>query len=608
MIASSGYRFCRQPSLAIALLAIPALLCWSNNAAAQSAKVLQQRHAADGLVAEALQRQIYGQFDERSRLLEEAIALSPDCRAARWQSGQVYYTRKWLDIKQANAAAADDNRLARYAVHRQKAADTVEGQLKLAAWCKHEGLLDQQRAHLTRVLEMNADEPTARAGLGFKRVGSEWISSEDEKRSVAEEKTRSESLAAWKSTLERIVKSLDSTSVNRRAHAEEQIAAIRDPKAIPAIESILATHSAPAAQWAVRTLAAMSDPQAALALSRIGVETKWKAVRVAAATALKDRPREQFIPGLLSVLVTPTSSKAELYQAPGGRLVLRQVVERGRQNDTQQQVVMTEYRRDAAPGNDGREATSRAISDVQQRTTVRAAAADQQKSLDEQRNSRVMEILSVATGADVLAEPTEWWSWWNKENEIYVSDVKPVQTALVTERVVVRDSVSISSANQTGLSLPPVRTCECLAAGTPVWTETGPRAIETIRIGDRVLSQNVETGELAYKPVLRTTVRAAGPLVRLDLHGEYIQTSGGHPFWVAGDGWKFARNLKAGAVLCALGEPVILSSAQFEGQGETYNLVVADFNTYFVGRSRVLSHDNTLRAATKSVVPGLAAD
>ena len=36
-----------------------------------------------------------------------------------------------------------------------------------------------------------------------------------------------------------------------------------------------------------------------------------------------------------------------------------------------------------------------------------------------------------------------------------------------------------------------------------------------------------------------------------------------------------------------------------------YNLVVADFHTYFVGHSKILSHDNTVRDATDAVVPGL---
>ncbi|HZL90337.1 MAG TPA: hypothetical protein VFB96_18370 [Pirellulaceae bacterium] len=37
----------------------------------------------------------------------------------------------------------------------------------------------------------------------------------------------------------------------------------------------------------------------------------------------------------------------------------------------------------------------------------------------------------------------------------------------------------------------------------------------------------------------------------------------------------------------------------------TYNLVVGDFGTYFVGRQKILAHDFTLRRATSALVPGL---
>ena len=38
---------------------------------------------------------------------------------------------------------------------------------------------------------------------------------------------------------------------------------------------------------------------------------------------------------------------------------------------------------------------------------------------------------------------------------------------------------------------------------------------------------------------------------------------------------------------------------------QTYNLVVADFNTYFVGPEKILTHDVTERRPTRSIVPGL---
>ena len=53
----------------------------------------------------------------------------------------------------------------------------------------------------------------------------------------------------------------------------------------------------------------------------------------------------------------------------------------------------------------------------------------------------------------------------------------------------------------------------CFAAGTNVWTLAGPQAIEKIQVGNRVLAQDVETGELTYKPVLAVTTRAPGPRI-----------------------------------------------------------------------------------------------
>jgi hypothetical protein len=51
--------------------------------------------------------------------------------------------------------------------------------------------------------------------------------------------------------------------------------------------------------------------------------------------------------------------------------------------------------------------------------------------------------------------------------------------------------------------------------------------------------------------------------------------------------------------------PVDLDRVAEAESVETFNLVVADFNTYFVGESGVLVHDITPRRSTAAVVPGL---
>ena len=47
------------------------------------------------------------------------------------------------------------------------------------------------------------------------------------------------------------------------------------------------------------------------------------------------------------------------------------------------------------------------------------------------------------------------------------------------------------------------------------------------------------------------------------------------------------------------------SVEQTDVVARTYNLIVADFHTYFVGYERVLSHDNTVRKAVNATPVGL---
>ncbi len=51
-------------------------------------------------------------------------------------------------------------------------------------------------------------------------------------------------------------------------------------------------------------------------------------------------------------------------------------------------------------------------------------------------------------------------------------------------------------------------------AGTVVQALGGRRPIETIQLGDRVLSQNTTTGELSFQPVIRIDRRKSKPLLR----------------------------------------------------------------------------------------------
>lgn len=77
-------------------------------------------------------------------------------------------------------------------------------------------------------------------------------------------------------------------------------------------------------------------------------------------------------------------------------------------------------------------------------------------------------------------------------------------------------------------------------------------------------------------------------------------------FWVAGEGWVKARDLKAGMFLHTLKGNVCIDNVGSSEVQVTYNLVVADFHSYFAGDEKTLTHDNTIRQPTNMIVPGLA--
>ncbi len=76
-------------------------------------------------------------------------------------------------------------------------------------------------------------------------------------------------------------------------------------------------------------------------------------------------------------------------------------------------------------------------------------------------------------------------------------------------------------------------------------------------------------------------------------------------FWVAGAGWMKARELLSGCELHGVTGTVRVSVTETADEAETYNLIVADFHSYFVGEDKLLCHDNTVRRPTKAKVPGL---
>src|SRR6185295_6814348 len=95
-------------------------------------------------------------------------------------------------------------------------AKTAEGQLALADRCASKKLTEQERAHLTAVLDINPENTDARARLGYRRVNGSWVLDDQIRQNEARAKAIAASIKDWRPRLEQIQDGLTKTSLMQR--------------------------------------------------------------------------------------------------------------------------------------------------------------------------------------------------------------------------------------------------------------------------------------------------------------------------------------------------------------------------------------------------------
>jgi hypothetical protein len=580
---------------------------FSISTAAQAAGKAERKREAAALVSAALQSELAGENDQRAAQLGEALEKTPDFAPALWHAGYVRAGKKWLKVDVLARGQADDARLAAYRLARQKHADTVEGQMELARWCAGKKLVDQQRAHLSRVIELAPNHAEARRLLGQRLVGGQWRSEAELTQASERAAREAADLARWRPRLEALRDRLTHENRRLREAARDELGKIDDPSAAAAIEVGLAPASEELAKLALETLHAMSAPEASLSITRLALSSPWESVRDDAAEKLRSRDKHHYVPYLLAGLAAPVRTQAVLFAAPTGEVFYRHVFFREGQEQNALGTSDINYRPSLLFGDTAEERRNAQrmllaarVNDAVTTAHSREMAVARQNALIGDANGRISGLLAKATGANARATAEEWWSWWDDYEESYLVGPKPVYFAYGCD-----EGSHYPDPYQYMPRLPQVKRVSCFVAGTQVWTETGPKPIEQIQVGDRVFAQDVQTGELALKPVLRTTERPPAEILDVLIGGQTLRCTGGHPFWVTGRGWLKARWLEPGQAVHTVEGATPVDKVVPSGKEATYNLEVADFNDYFVGEAKLLTHDVTSRRPTSAVLPGL---
>jgi Pretoxin HINT domain/HEAT repeats len=222
------------------------------------------------------------------------------------------------------------------------------------------------------------------------------------------------------------------------------------------------------------------------------------------------------------------------------------------------------------------------------------AAVDAYNERVHQDNATVLAALGRVTGQS-LGESQDSWSRWWTDQQGYAVSRNSTPTPTYVENVPIGYTPQVPPVQLVQGPIVEVRQHHsCFAAGTSVRTLTGTRPIESIQVGDRVLTQDARTGRLDYQPVVAAFHNPPNETLRVNAGGASVVATGIHRFWKAGHGWTMARDLKAGDVVRSLGGALAVDSVEAASTQPVYNLQVADSQSFFVGGPGLLVHDNSV--------------
>lgn len=590
------------------------------------------RNSAERVVHSVLQREVDAGVADRAEALQGVARSRRATGAIRWQTGQVRFGRGWSKFESVPKKLAGHKIVRQYRQLRERALKTRDGQLALADWCRRNNLPLRERAHLNAALELseNRDEPVIRKRLGFVNVNNEWVHRDkliEQKQTSIDDRKQ---LVQWLPRVQAWFAKTRKADRDVRDPALRKLRGIQDPTALPALEYVLAKRDVASARLHVDILKNMKTHKAADALGKVAVGSKWESVRKAAALSLRSRPIEAFAPELLALLKLPIDSNVSITRDRTG---VHLVHNASQETQSKRRAV---FERTTVRGNQQQRGPGRRTKALDRLLNPAARLQERADKLeahyaklnDEIRNTnaRVCAVLKDATGLQIDSTPQDWWEWWRAYNQLTKSTkqyraLHYYETRLASipgsrRRLAIPSKlpplppVQEQQLQRPGNPLGPAIQSfgtpkDCLVKGTLIWTDRGRIAVETVQVGDLVLAKHPETGELSYKPVLRTSKRSPEPTVTVTTRGGDIRATGGHAMWISGRGWTKFRDIKQGQRLHGANGSSQILKVKTTARAETFNLLVADFHTYFVGPDATLSHDMTFAEPTDVLVPGL---
>jgi hypothetical protein len=211
-----------------------------------------------------------------------------------------------------------------YETRRRAADHTVTGQWDLAEWCRRHSLPNERAVHLQRVVDLDAEHVAAHRALGHVRLEKGWgtpaevksargfvkhkgkyLGTSDVTATLAEERATeaqrelSKKVKQWHTWL-------TGAHSDLRARAESELAALRDPDAVPALARALRSDSGDERRlFFVKVLSQIDGDRPVPALAAQSLQDESEIVRAAALRCVQQKNGQQAIAVYVRALKNP---------------------------------------------------------------------------------------------------------------------------------------------------------------------------------------------------------------------------------------------------------------------------------------------------------------
>lgn len=565
---------------------------------------------------------------------KQAIAdgLDSSMESLRWHSGQIQIAKEWIFVKELGPSHLNAQ-LEKYQKERGKADLNLNSHRKMARWCQHNDLNSQARAHWFAILELIPSDAEANQALGFVHRDNRWLSPEEMKTIEQRAREDFEAMKVWVPRVRDWVIAMEGQDTKKRLKAIQQLKDVQDPRIVPAIGIALYNVSPDTALHLLDVVVRFKTQNACFLLANLAMTDPSSELGIAAIDGLRKFPYELYVPDFLDMMSSEFQIDHRIaYKGNGAmKLQISQMRELRRKFDVDQ--FQRRFSGNATNVTSIRNSFPAAIHSHQRPDLMRLSGmvenqiarsiaenesrrvAQESEANTAQKNAEIRElqnrlatVLRAVTKEQFPDEPKPWWDWWDHYEELYVSGEKSMDYSYYEDTSVAYVEARSTFVFADNFAIyPPMRNVtSCLVAGTPIQTQSGLKSIESIQVGDLVVAQNIQSGEIQLRPVLRTTIRPPARTYDIGfVSGQNIRTTLGHRWWVIGKGWVKTKDLQVGMSIRSAEGFETIDSLKDADAAVTYNLMIDQDHTYFVGSARILSFDASEVIPTLYTVPGI---